>query len=121
MDTIEKQSEDEQGPFTLAAAITETASDPSKKDTKIIVVGSASFLAQSFSSQIPGNTDFFLNALSWLKGKTDEITVRPKDMLTMRLGISSLQALLLSGLVVIIMPLLVLGMGFTVWVRRRHL
>ena len=121
MQTIEKQSGDKQGPFTLAAAITDPAPDPSKKDTKIIVVGSASFLAQSLTSQIPGNTDFFLNSLGWMRGKTDEITVRPKDMLTMRLGLSNLQALLFSGLVVLIMPLLVLGAGFTVWIRRRHL
>ena len=39
----------------------------------------------------------------------------------MRLGLSNLQALLFSGLVVIILPLLVLGAGFTVWIRRRHL
>jgi ABC-2 type transport system permease protein len=121
MKTIEKQSGDLPGPFTLAAAITDPASDSSKKDTKIIVVGSASFLAPTFSAQIAGNTDFFLNSLGWLRGKASEITVRPKDMLTMRLGLSNLQALLFSGLVVILMPLLVLGAGFAVWIRRRHL
>jgi len=119
--TLTKEGGDPQGPFTLAVAITDPASDPGKKDTKLVVVGSARFLTQSLSSQIPGNTDFFLNTLGWLRGKTDEITVRPKDMLTMRLGLSNLQALLFSGLVVIIMPLLVLGAGFTVWIRRRHL
>ena len=84
-------------------------------------MGSARFLTQSLSSQIPGNSDFFLNGLGWLRGKKDEITVRPKSVLTMRLSISNLQALLFSGLVVIIMPLLVLGAGFSVWIRRRHL
>jgi ABC-type uncharacterized transport system involved in gliding motility auxiliary subunit len=102
-------------------AITDPASDPSKKDTRLIVVGSASFLAQSFWTQVPGNADFFLNSLGWLKGKTEEITVRPKSVLTMRLGLNNLQALLFSGIVVILMPLLVLGAGFTVWIRRRHL
>jgi ABC-type uncharacterized transport system involved in gliding motility auxiliary subunit len=119
--TLEKEKGDPQGPFTLAVAITDPAADPSKKDAEIIVVASARFLAQSLSSQVPGNADFFLNTLGWLRGKKDEITVRPKDMLTMRLSISNLQALLLSGLVVIVMPLLVLGAGFTVWIRRRHL
>jgi len=119
--SLEKQGGDAQGPFTLAVAITDPASDPSKKDTRLIVVGSASFLAQSFWTQVPGNADFFLNSLGWLKGKTEEITVRPKSVLTMRLGLNNLQALLFSGIVVILMPLLVLGAGFTVWIRRRHL
>jgi gliding motility-associatede transport system auxiliary component len=119
--TLAKQPGDAQGPFTLAVAITDPAADPGKKDTKLVVVASARFLTQSLSSQIPGNTDFFLNTLGWLRGKKDEITVRPKDMLTMRLGLNNLQALLFSGLVVILMPLLVLGAGFTVWIRRRHL
>ena len=119
--TLAREAADARGPFTLADAITDPAGDPGKKDTKLVVVASAKFLSQALSSQIPGNTDFFLNTLGWLRGKTDEITVRPKDMLTMRLGISNLQALLFSGLVVIIMPLLVLGAGFTVWIRRRHL
>jgi len=119
--TLAKEKGDAQGPFTLAVAITDPATDPAKKDTKLVVVASARFLSQSLSSQIPGNTDFFLNTLGWLRGKADEITVRPKDMLTMRLGLSNLQALLFSGLVVILMPLLVLGAGFGVWIRRRHL
>jgi ABC-type uncharacterized transport system involved in gliding motility auxiliary subunit len=119
--TLEKEKGDPQGPFTLAVAITDPAPDPSKKDMKLIVVASARFLTQSLSSQVPGNTDFFLNTLSWMRGKADEITVRPKDMLTMRLGLSNLQALLFSGLVVVVMPLLVLGAGFIVWIRRRHL
>ena len=119
--TLSKQKGDAQGPFTLAVAITDPASDASGKDTRLVVIASARFLAQSLSSQIPGNLDFFLNDLGWLKGKTDEITVRPKSMLTMRLALNSLQALLFSGLVVIVMPLLVLGAGFFVWIRRRHL
>jgi gliding motility-associatede transport system auxiliary component len=119
--TLSKQKGDAQGPFTLAVAITDPASDPAKKDTKLVVIASARFLSQTLSSQIPGNLDFFMNSLGWLKGKKDEITVRPKSMLTMRLGISNLQALLFSGLVVILMPLLVLGAGFFVWIRRRHL
>lgn len=119
--TLAREKADPSGPFTLAVAITDPATEPGKKDTKVIVVASARFLTQSLSASIPGNSDFFLNALSWLREKKDEITVRPKSVLTMRLGISNLQALLFSGLVVIIMPLLVLGAGFVVWIRRRHL
>lgn len=121
MKTLEKANGDLQGPFALAVAITDPASDPSKRDTRLLVIGSAGFLSQAITVQVPGNTDFFLNGLGWLTEKKESISIRPKSLLTMRLRIGSLQALLLSGLVVIILPLLVLGTGFGVWMRRRHL
>jgi ABC-type uncharacterized transport system involved in gliding motility auxiliary subunit len=112
---------DPQGPFTLAVAITDPAPDAAKKDTKLVVVGDIQFLAQMFTSQVPGNGDFFMNSLGWLRGQKESISIRPKNVQTMRLSLSNLQALLYSGLVVIVLPLLVLGSGFVVWMRRRHL
>ena len=119
--TASKEKGDLQGPFNLAVAITDPASDAAKKDTKLIVVGDVQFLAQMFTSQLPGNGDFFMNSLGWLRGQKENISIRPKNLQTMRLSLSNLQALLFSGLVVIILPLLVLGAGFVVWMRRRHL
>jgi ABC-type uncharacterized transport system involved in gliding motility auxiliary subunit len=62
-----------------------------------------------------------MNSVGWLKGTKESITIRPKSLQALRLTTSNLAALLLSGLVVILMPLLVLGAGFVVWARRRHL
>jgi ABC-type uncharacterized transport system involved in gliding motility auxiliary subunit len=70
---------------------------------------------------VPGNGDFFMNSLGWLKGQKESLTIRPKNVQQMRLSISNLWALLLSGIVVIVLPLLILGSGFVVWMRRRHL
>jgi ABC-2 type transport system permease protein len=119
--SAEKQSGDLSGPFTLAVAITDPAADPSRQDTKLVVIGDVRFLAQAISTQVPGNGEFFMNSLGWLKGQKESITIRPKSLQTMRLSINNLQALALSGLVVIILPLLLLGAGFFVWMRRRHL
>jgi ABC-2 type transport system permease protein len=109
------------GPFNLAVAITDPAPDPSKQDTKLVVIGDAQFLASAVVSSVPGNGEFFMNSVGWLKGTTDSITIRAKSLQTLRLTLSTLAALLLSGVVVILMPLLVLGAGVVVWVRRRHL
>ena len=62
-----------------------------------------------------------MNSLGWLKGQKESLTIRPKSMQQMRLSISGLWALILSGLVVIVLPLLILGAGFVVWMKRRHL
>ena len=119
--TVSKESGDLTGPFTLAVAITDPASDPSKKDTKLIVVGNIQFLSQNLTAQVPGNGDFFMNSLDWLREQKQSISIRAKNLLQMRLTLTNLQALLFSGVVVILMPLLVLGAGFFVWMRRRHL
>ena len=94
---------------------------PPAQDTKLVVVGDVKFLEQGLPSQVPGNGDFFMNALGWLKGQKESLTIRPKNVQQMRLSISNLWALLLSGIVVIVLPLLILGAGFVVWMRRRHL
>ena len=119
--TVAKEPGDLAGPFTLAVAITDPASDASRKDTKLIVAGNIQFLGQGLTSQVPGNGDFFLNGLGWLREQKQSITVRAKSLLQMRLSMGNLTALLYAGLVVIVLPLLVLGTGVAVWARRRHL
>ncbi len=119
--TLTKQKGDVEGPFTLAAAITDQSSDPSRRNARLVVVGTAGFLRQDFATAVPGNIDFFLNSLSWLREKKDTISIQPKSLMTFHLRINELQSLALSGVVVILMPLIVLGLGFTIWMRRRHL
>ncbi len=119
--TFSKESGDVEGPFAVAVAVTDAPSDAKKKETRLVVTGSSSFLRQDLAGPAPGNIDFFINGVGWLREKKDTITVTPKSLTTMRLRISSLQALLLSGVTAILMPLLVLGAGFVVWMRRRHL
>jgi ABC-type uncharacterized transport system involved in gliding motility auxiliary subunit len=119
--TPEREGGDLPGPFNLAVAITDPATDQSKQDTELIVIGDAQFLNPALTAAIPGNGDFFMNSVAWLRGQKESITIRPKSLQTFRLTMSNLTALLLSGVVVILMPLLVLGGGFVVWMRRRHL
>jgi len=88
---------------------------------KLVVVGSSGMLVREVAARAPGNRDFFLNTLGWLKDRKDTITIRPKSVAAYPLRISGLQSLLLSGIVVVIIPLIVLGWGFAVWMRRRHL
>jgi ABC-2 type transport system permease protein len=119
--SVSREVRDISGPFNLAVAITDPAPDPGKQDTRLVVVGDVKFLQAGMPAQVPGNGDFFLNSIGWLKGQKESITIRPKDVSQMRLSLSNLEALLFSGLVVILLPLLILGSGFAVWLRRRHL
>jgi len=119
--SVDRAPRDVSGPFNLAVAITDPAQDPGKQDAKLVVVGDVKFLQGGMPAQVPGNGDFFMNSIGWLKGQKESITIRPKDVSQMRLSISNLEALLLSAAVVILLPLLILGSGLVVWLRRRHL
>jgi ABC-type uncharacterized transport system involved in gliding motility auxiliary subunit len=119
--SAQREGGDVPGPFTLAVAITDPAQSAGGQDTKLVVVGNVKFLQSGLPSQVPGNGDFFMNALGWLKGQKESLSIRPKNVQQMRLSISNLWALILSGVVVIVLPLLILGSGFVVWMRRRHL
>ncbi len=58
----------------------------SPKDSRILVMGNARFLADAFIS-VPGNADFFLNAVDWFTWGEDLIGIRSKKMLSRPLPI----------------------------------
>jgi ABC-type uncharacterized transport system involved in gliding motility auxiliary subunit len=48
------------------------------------------------------------------------VSIRPKSLTATNLMINEFQRLALSGVVVIVIPVVVLVLGVTVWIRRRH-
>jgi hypothetical protein len=117
---IEKEANDLSGPFKLAVAVTDQKEDEAE-DSKLILISNSTFLSGELISQVPGNMNFVLNSFNWLCGRKDNLAIRPKSLSTPRLYISGFQAVLFSVIVVIIIPLLILGYGLAVWLRRRHL
>jgi ABC-2 type transport system permease protein len=112
---------DVNGPLHLAVAASDRLDDQGTKYTRIVVVGNASYLDGELTSAYPGNQNFFLNALSWMEEREDTLSIRSKPLVTMRLFMNQFVSLLLSGVVVILIPLVAFGIGLTVWLRRRHL
>jgi ABC-2 type transport system permease protein len=118
---LRREAGDAGGPFTVAVAITDPAAEPGGRDTRIVVIGASTFLVSEVAAQAPGNTDFFLNCMGWLKEKKDTISIRAKSMIEFPLNLNSAQRWIFSAVVVILMPLIILGWGFIVWMKRRHL
>jgi len=85
------------------------------------VVANTNILNSSLISQVLGNANFELNSINWLRDREEGISIRHKSLLTSYLRISASQQLIFSGVVVILIPLIVLASGLTVWLRRRHL
>ncbi|MDR3085742.1 MAG: GldG family protein [Christensenellaceae bacterium] len=116
--SIEKEEGDLSGPLDLSLVIREVDEDGNDSGTKIVLVGSMSFVGlTSF-----GNIDFFMGSVKWLMGQSDTVTIIGKSMVgnTLRFT-SATQIYVLAALVILVVPLLVLCFGTILWMRRRHL
>lgn len=115
------RGEDLKGPLDIAAAVEYTGGTGA---SKIIVIGNGSFVgddAASFGDYFYNNVIFFLQSMNWMIDKQDEVIVPTKDYERNTLNITQMQANIMGGTLIVIFPLLILGMGLMVFLRRRHL
>lgn len=118
--TYEKEDGDIDGPFALAAAVTETLEDGS--ETQIVWVSSASLLDEQTNMQVSGgNQDLFLNAVGWMCSPGEgEVSIHAKSLSYEYLTIPSGTASMLSVLIVGIIPLGYLAAGICIRIRRKR-
>lgn len=111
-----------QGPLDLAVAVENKGGS---KVSKIVVMGNASFMTDSAISQYEqyavSGLYFFLNSLNWMQEQKDEVIIAPKTYSRPMLQMSEMTANVLAVTSVIVLPLIILGFGTFVWMRRRHL
>jgi len=91
--------------------------DP-KKEGKFIVFGDSDFIANAYVD-LQGNGDLFYSALNWLAGEEDLVSIRPKDVKSDPLILTSLQSRLIFWLPVVVLPLAVLIIGVGIVWRTR--
>jgi ABC-type uncharacterized transport system involved in gliding motility auxiliary subunit len=122
---------DKRGPISLAVAVTAeakaaqqdtTAGEPGKESTpsqtRIVVVGDSDFANNSFIT-FSGDSDFFLNIVSWLAEQEDLISIRPKAPEDRRINLTAAQTRVVMYLSLLVLPLAVLATGVGVWLKRR--
>jgi ABC-type uncharacterized transport system involved in gliding motility auxiliary subunit len=102
---------DKKGPLNLAVAA-------SGGQSRIVVVGSSSWVANSFLG-FNGNRDLFLNMVNWLSSDEELISIRPKDPEDRRLAMSRRQMASIFYTSVLLLPLAVIAAGVSVWWKRR--
>ena len=117
--TYEKEDGDIDGAFALGAAVTAENDDGST--AQIVWVSSGALLDEQSSSMVSGgNLDLFLNAISWMCGHEDDISIHSKSMNYEYLTISSSSASVMTAVIIWLIPALFLGTGVCVWLRRRR-
>lgn len=115
-------SEDEPGPIPLAVAVdrgTPGAADARLDATRIVVFGDVEVATNRYFG-LGANRDLVLNAAAWLLGTQDKITIRPKKREGDRLPLTEAQLYGIMFFSVNLMPLLIVGFGFSVWAIRRR-
>lgn len=115
LDTYEKEEEDIDGPFAVAVSV-ETAGGGS-----MVWFASSDFLDDMYNAYASGaNGDLGMNALSSLVGENEAIAIRSKSLNYNYLTISDSAASLLKLTMIGVLPLVYLGIGILVVLRRRE-
>ncbi|HTA43122.1 MAG TPA: Gldg family protein [Bryobacteraceae bacterium] len=104
------------GPFVLGAAATVGSGST---QARIVVVGSSSWMANNIMSAPIGNRDLALNVMNWLTSDEDLISIRPKQPEDRRLNVTGATMRVLFTTSVILLPLIVIFSGVSVWWKRR--
>lgn len=116
MTDYEKEDGDIDGPFALAVSI-DTAGEG-----KIVWFASSRFLEDMYNATSSGaNNNLGMNALSSLIGETEAMAIRSKSLNYNYLTISDSTASLLKVAMIGVFPLLYLGIGIYVILKRRRL
>lgn len=103
--------QDPKGPLSVATVVT-------KDKTRIVVYGTSNLAANQFLN-VQGNRDFFLNTIAWLAEEEDAISIRPRDVKSSPIFLTSQQAQAVFFLPVVVLPGLVLLGGIVTVIRRR--
>ena len=123
-----EENRDLKGPLNLAVLITVLSRNPKpdreSKDNlkgrqgKVAVFGDSDFADNSYFN-VSGNGDLFLNTVNYLTEEETLIAIRPSKGAVQPLALTSSQALALFLIPVVLMPILVIGAGLSVWKSRR--
>lgn len=113
--TYEKEDGDIDGPFTVALSI------ETNTEGQIVWFASSGFLEDMYNAYSSGaNADMAMNALSSLVGETEAMAIRSKSLNYNYLTISESTSSMLKLVMIGAFPVLYLGIGICVILRRRR-
>lgn len=115
LSTYEKENGDIDGPFAVGLSI------EGNSGGQIVWFSSSQFLEDMYNSYSSGaNLDLAMNALSSLVGENDAVSIRSKSLNYNYLTISDSVSTVLKQLMIGVFPLVYLGIGGVVILKRRR-
>lgn len=124
--TVALDPEDRRGPLSVAVAVTANLTamglaEPAggATEARLVVVGTPSFADSQEFTRRPLNGDLFLNAVGWLVGQSETVSVRSRTVRASRAELTPAQARRIMFLSIFIIPELLVLLGVSVWWWRR--
>ncbi len=111
-----EKNRDVPGPVTIALALQRNIND---REQRIVIVGSGSFLANAYSGN-GGNLDLGVNMVNWLSNEEKLITIQPRAVKDGAVSLSKTQLGVISGGLLIALPMLLVLVGSVMWWKRRR-
>ena len=109
----------QQGVFNEIAAASKTSSYGEL--SRVIAVGSETFSQNYFMSYTNGNNgELFMSLFNYISGKTAGIVIQPKTPINVSFEMTAKTANTLAVVLCVVIPVCIIVIGITVWVRRRH-
>lgn len=116
LETYDKESGDIDGPFTVGLTVTRD------NGGEIVWISSSAFLEEVYNTYSSGaNVNLAMNGVSYLIGEEETLAIRSKSMDYNYLTISDATASLLKVTMIGVLPLVYLGVGIGVVVKRRKM
>ena len=109
------------GPLVLGM----TAMDPSyvqnnEPQARLVVIGCGNLLPIA-ARGIDANRDLFMNSLTWIQDRPENISVRSKSLFVLPMRLNLIQLIIFGGIFILIIPVAFFITGFVTWLKRRHL
>jgi hypothetical protein len=117
------QSADKKGPFTLAATVEQSGAGAGARPGRVVAFGGAAFADDLVGSQQtppPGNLPLMVNAVNWLAGQDKVVNIAPRTLAPASVFLTDAQRQLILIGYPFVLPLLVAGLGVSVYMRRRQ-
>lgn len=117
LETYAKEEGDIDGPFAIGVAAVKTLESG---DAAMVVYGSEQMFTDDANSMVGGaNRVLFMNTISQFVNHEVSVSIPVKNYEVSTITIVQSQAVLLSVLVTIVLPVGCLILGFVIWFRRR--
>jgi ABC-type uncharacterized transport system involved in gliding motility auxiliary subunit len=107
-----EEGSDQRGPVLLGATLEEA-------QQRLIVLGDSDFAANTYV-KTSGNGDLFLNMVRWLAEDEAFIAIKPKAVQDAGLVLTPMGTFLIRWGMVVLLPMLLVGMGIGIWIRRKR-
>lgn len=110
------EAADVPGPISVAAALSRNIND---REQRVVIVGSGHFLANTYLGN-GNNLDFGINLVNWLTGDEEMMVIQPRATIDNNLMLNQSQLTLMAVGQMVVLPLLFLATGISIWWYRRR-